>query len=287
MNPSLKRALHWAGRIISLAGIVYVGLRLNAYGAQLDFSPFDLFTWIFLSGSALVYGGANVLLALAWWNLLAHFGATVDRIQAVKIYGLTQPAKYVPGNIMHLAGRQAMGMSGGIAGWSLAKSSVWELGLILMAGVFFSLLVLPQILPMVTAPIAFSAFAAAALLMTAGLRRKISPAVARAFGFYVAFLMVSGMVFAGLLAVLPGLIPLSPFPYLTFCGAFIVAWVAGLVTPGAPAGLGVRELVLVTLLGGLVQEGDLLVAVLLSRAVTVVGDLLFFLVCQGLVKSRV
>ena len=50
------------------------------------------------------------------------------------------------------------------------------------------------------------------------------------------------------------------------------------MTPGAPGGLGVREAVLVTLLTGAVlgPSESLLVAVLL-RAVTIAGDLLFFL----------
>ena len=33
-----------------------------------------------------------------------------------------------------------------------------------------------------------------------------------------------------------------------FTGAYVIAWLAGLVTPGAPAGVGVRELVMYALL---------------------------------------
>ena len=61
-----------------------------------------------------------------------------------------------------------------------------------------------------------------------------------------------------------------------------MAWLAGLLTPGAPAGIGVRELVLVLLLKGIVPEAELLLAVLLSRLVTVGGDLLFYLVAMAI-----
>lgn len=50
-----------------------------------------------------------------------------------------------------------------------------------------------------------------------------------------------------------------------------------MVTPGAPAGVGVRELVLLLLLKGLAADTDLIMAVLLGRLVTVIGDLLFFM----------
>ena len=58
-------------------------------------------------------------------------------------------------------------------------------------------------------------------------------------------------------------------------GAYVLAWLAGLVTPGAPAGVGVRELVLLALLKGSVGQTELLLAVLLGRLVTVGGDVAF------------
>jgi hypothetical protein len=57
---------------------------------------------------------------------------------------------------------------------------------------------------------------------------------------------------------------------------FIIAWLIGFATPGSPAGLGVREAVLITLLDSPSIEDTLLVAVLISRIVTVLGDMLFF-----------
>jgi uncharacterized membrane protein YbhN (UPF0104 family) len=69
------------------------------------------------------------------------------------------------------------------------------------------------------------------------------------------------------------------------CSAYVVAWLIGLVTPGAPAGVGVRELILVFLLQGLVGESELLLTVVLGRVVTVTGDFLFFLV-SWLLKQR-
>ncbi len=277
MSPRLKQSLHWVGSVLAIAGIVFIAFRLNDYSSQLDLSRFDAFTWTVVAVYAVIYGLANIMLALAWWNLLDYFGATTSKLWSVRVYGLTQLAKYVPGNIMHFASRQAMGLAVDIPGWSLVKSSVWELGLISIAGALFSILVLPQFLPIVTAPMVLTMYVGILLIIMLGLKRHVSLSVARAFGCYIVFLIISGMVFVGVLALLGGESSIDPWHVILYCSAFVVAWLVGLVTPGAPAGVGVRELVLVVLLRGLVLESDLLLAVLLSRLVTIGGDVLFFL----------
>jgi hypothetical protein len=251
---------------------------MHEYSAQLDFTRFDLLAWTILMVFVIAYGLASIMLALAWWNLLTHFGATTPQLWAVRVYGLTQLAKYVPGNIMHLASRQAMGMAGGVRGWPLAKSSMWELGLISVTGSLFFVLALPQFLPDVSSTMATVAFVVVFIIMVSGLTKFVGSQAARAVWLYTSFLIVSGMLFVGLLVLLMGGSEIAHSQVLPFCGAFVVAWLVGLVTPGAPAGVGVRELVLMALLKGLVPEDDLLMAVLLSRVVTVGGDGLFFLV---------
>lgn len=276
MNPSVKRILHWAGSTLTIIGIVFVALRLNDYRTQIDFSYFDGLTLSVATGLALIYGIANILLALAWRDLLIHFGYTIQPLCAIRIYGLTQLAKYVPGNIMHLVSRQAMGLAAGIGGWQLAKASVWELGLLSITGTFFGVLVLPKIFSIITTPMAVAGFIAVLFLTTIVAKQVIGLTIARVIVLYAIFLTISGMLFAGFLFLLTGksFITIQVFPY---CGAFVLAWLAGLITPGAPAGIGVRELVLMKILGGSVSEIDLLLTILTIRVVTVSGDLLFFL----------
>jgi uncharacterized membrane protein YbhN (UPF0104 family) len=56
----------------------------------------------------------------------------------------------------------------------------------------------------------------------------------------------------------------------------VLAWLLGLITPGAPAGVGVRELVLLGLLSSFVPQSTILLATVVGRLVTIGGDLLFF-----------
>ncbi len=229
---------------------------------------------------------ANVLLVRAWWHLLAYFDITVERRWATNAFGIAQLAKYVPGNIFHLAGRQALGMAVGLPGLALAKSVMWELGLFACSGAFFGCLAAALIwadLSGAILPVSFFAISSGAV---AALRRFWSPAIGSAFACQIFFLTISSAVFVGALA-LSAPLSVTFSTYVAICAAYVIAWLAGLVTPGAPAGVGVRELVLLFLLKGMVDESDLLLAVVLGRVVTVLGDFLFFVYAYFSPKTTV
>jgi len=52
----------------------------------------------------------------------------------------------------------------------------------------------------------------------------------------------------------------------------MLSWVAGFLTPGAPSGLGVREVVLLMFMGSTLNEGILISAMVMHRMLTVMGD---------------
>jgi len=280
LKITINKILNWAGSLLAIAGIVFVSIRLKEYSSQLDCSRLDVFLWSAMFGLSLVYCLINILLALAWQNILKYFNSDTTKLWAIKIYGLTQIAKYVPGNIMHLASRQAMGLSAGIGGWQLAKTSVWEHLILSVAGISYSIWIIPLFLPIVTTPITIVCFTAVVIIMMLVLNRYMSIEITRAFTLHTLFLTVSGMIFVSMLALLIKNEPITASQIFFFFGSFIIAWLAGLLTPGAPAGVGVREFILLLLLKGQIQETDLLLAVLLSRVITVTGDLLFFLLAS-------
>jgi uncharacterized membrane protein YbhN (UPF0104 family) len=95
-------------------------------------------------------------------------------------------------------------------------------------------------------------------------------------GQYAVFLMIAGLIFVGTLAVITGRVGWDPAVILPLCGAYAIAWLAGVATPGAPAGIGVREFVLLYLLSGVASDPEMTLAVILARVVNMAGDTLFF-----------
>lgn len=267
-----------------MAGIVFVGFRLHSYWGSLDKSRLDAATLLVSIGLAIIYAASNIFLAWSWKELLAHLKAPLPWQTSIKIYGVSQLARYLPGNIFHLAGRQALGMAAGISASALAKSTVLELGLIAFAGALFLALVLPvfwQGLPIASGLLLWSAMLAIAAI---GLNKVWGCHIKKAFLLQVLFLSVSGVVFVVLVERLSGQ-HVRPSLWMMAGGAYVVAWLVGLVTPGAPAGVGVREMVLIFLLGHAIPETELLPAVVVSRLVTVAGDVLFF-IGAGVLKSQ-
>ena len=266
----ISQSLRWIGLLLSLVALAFIALRFRHYSSQLaDFDLSDRAALALLVMAA-VYGLANLALAEAWRKLLQHLGERRAFSWAFRVYGLSQLAKYVPGNVFHLASRQVIGMADGVSMGRMAKSVAWELGTISLAAATYSVFLL---LPGETLYAAL-VFAAVIAASTESLRRLISGPVATAFLLYQLLLLVSGILFFLVLTLVAPHISVNA---ATVCGAYVVAWLVGMLTPGAPAGLGVREVFLYGILQSTISQADLLIAVALGRLVTVGGDLLFYL----------
>ena len=136
-------AFRWLGLLISVVALGFIALRfreLDQESIELDLSAGVVFLLVSLAS---VYAAANLPLAAAWQNLLAHLGERRPFRWAFRVYGLSQLGKYIPGNVFHLAARQAIGMAEGVAPARLAKSALWELGTIATAALSFAILILP------------------------------------------------------------------------------------------------------------------------------------------------
>lgn len=274
-SSRIKRWGQTISTLLALTGCFFVVLKISEHSEQLDFSRFDAGVWSGLLLLALSYGASNALLARAWWHLLRHFSLQPPWNRTLQIYGLSQINKYIPGNVFHLAGRQALGMTAGMPGRPLAQSTLLELVLLATLGLLYGALAIPL------ASTGLSVGNAIALwgLLLAGSFFTLywigAVSIAVAAIWQAGFLVISGSVFVAVLLI-SGPVSAAASWLPAVCGAYVLAWLAGLVTPGAPAGVGVREAVLLLALGGLFAPADLLAAIVLGRAVTASGDLLFY-----------
>jgi uncharacterized membrane protein YbhN (UPF0104 family) len=68
----------------------------------------------------------------------------------------------------------------------------------------------------------------------------------------------------------------GPTPLSLSVAVFAAAWIAGLATPGAPGGIGVRETVITLGLAPVLGGGVALSVALLHRGASVIGDVISF-----------
>ncbi|MEA2120100.1 hypothetical protein [Halovibrio sp. HP20-50] len=273
-SPTFKRSLHLMGSVIAVASLYFVGRRLYQYRHDIDLDLLTPGLSVGLLALCGVIAAANVCLALAWHTLLRHQLLNVSLRWSVLTYGVSQLAKYIPGNIAHLAGRQVLAVAAGLPGWQLARVMAVELGVQAIAATVFAVLIVPLVWPALPIWVALLGWMVALGVMGWGAGR-FSRALTQALIWNWLFLLVSAGVFVAILLVL---MPESlTFTLVVAAGSsFIVAWLIGFVTPGAPAGVGVREIILLTLLGSYLPEQGLILAVVLARLVTLGGDIVYF-----------
>jgi hypothetical protein len=270
-----KSILNVLGILIALIGMGFVVNRIVVYQNQLNWSNFSEKTIAILILMIFVYGCANILLALAWQNILMELGITISFSQAMQIYGKSQLAKYVPGNVFQFAGRQALGVANNLPNRPLALSIFWELGWLgASGGIFFflSLSLISNNFPFIVCLILF-VFILCIFFWIA--RHFFSIRIAHAAILYVLFHFIAGSAFVIILSNF--VVPLQFPGYVSVGGAYVIAWLLGMITPGVPGGVGIREMVLFWFLHGTIVPGDLLITIILSRIVTIGGDVLFFI----------
>jgi hypothetical protein len=278
----LKKNLNLIGSGITILAVIFLLFRLKSLSNNYELFAVDRHMVMLLVGLSVMYATANIFLVLAWHGILLNFNQHITLLWAISAYGRSQLSKYIPGNVFQFLGRQAFGMSAGIKAKVLAKSMLIELILLSLAAICFSCLILPSLIP------GFGIFKALLLMflmvssISYAIKVRLSTIVLVSFFYQFFFLVISGSIFLILLTNQPSL-ALHDFTYYPIIlSVYVIAWLIGLYTPGAPAGLGIRELALIFMLGVLFSESDILQAVLLVRFVNITGDFLFFLVAYSI-----
>lgn len=279
LPPGLKAWARRAGLLAVAALTLWFAMRLAAAdwaGAGLQLTP-ALFGALGLA--ALLYGALGLLLAFAWARLVAVYGGAPSG--QARVHALSQALKYLPGNVVHLAGRHVAARRRGVTDRALLAAGGSEAGLLIMAAALVGLLAAPSFAGALAArasgwTIVLPGAALLALLVAGALawRRRFgrfAPALAGVLGLYLLFFLGCGGVAVVLLV---GLGDAAGPALALLTGTLAIAWAAGFVTPGAPAGLGVREAVLVLALGPALGEPAALALAALYRLATLCGDLL-------------
>jgi uncharacterized membrane protein YbhN (UPF0104 family) len=196
----------------------------------------------------------------------------------MKIGLVAQIGKYLPGNVAHYFGRAALAKTAGVTLTSSGLSTLVEVACALVA----ASLLAPSVLfagthlgaAVLLVPVLIAVAVILAISMTVrGKFATRTEAVSYPFFAAASLAITISLLLSGLSAYCVFVSLSAPvIPWWHVVGAFALAWLAGLLTPGAPGGLGVRESVFVGLLGPQVGLAAALAAALLHRLVTAVVD---------------
>jgi uncharacterized membrane protein YbhN (UPF0104 family) len=279
---------------LSVAAMVWVTAGLVRGLHQLELSVSAGQAISALAGAGLLYAVLTFVLATAWWWLLGLYDSRPRLLAAYAIWARTQIAKYLPGNILHYAGRHVLGYRSGLSHAGLVAAGVLETVSTALAALLVAVVTvapetldgagLPRLVwwvPVVLGLIAFWPLADRILRRLPATRgsmerspppsfRRLLVLLVPALALHLVFFCGTGLLF---FAVLRLGWPAEPVAAGRVVGLFALAWLAGTAMPGAPGGLGVREAIIVLLLGPSIGHANASAAALALRAVTLTGDL--------------
>jgi hypothetical protein len=285
--------------IVGLLFVLYVVRALHGHDLSVYATPRAALGIVL---AAIMWSCIAPLMALAWRHLLLGLGVCESRRELFGIIGITQLAKYVPGNVGQYVGRVGMSLAHGLPARALAATLVIETLLMIAsaviigvgAGAFsrFGTEVVRRYAPQLWLIALLAALAVAGLW---GCRRMASillqrfapqhapmlsgalsprlPALSAAFALYCVMYVGMGV---GLILLASMMLPRTPLDPWLLISACALAWVVGFVTPGAPGGLGVREALLVVMLAPIFTAASASILVIALRMATILADVFCF-----------
>ena len=292
------------GIIITIISVMYVGYIWYTNWQKITQQSFllDNLFWIFLS--LLFYLGISYFLPLGWITILKTFGVRITFNDSMAIYGKSQIAKYVPGNIFHFLGRHMLSKKYNIENGIIINGIFLEIAtqafVSILIGLFASLFLKISNISFLKPTYYIIIFSTLfILLITFAILFKffkpfkvwviknklIVPLKDLKPGYIISHYLLVFIIYF-FYTILNGIV----FWFLSYnfwgysfdlifiiIGAYTISWLIGFITPGAPGGLGVREAVLILILTPYISGARALILALLFRLITILADLLFFL----------
>ena len=299
INTALKYTWKAAGYGIVLLSVWFIVRRFSGPEFVSLFSGMPVSVFLLMGLFLFFYSLCNFLPAISWALFLKALQPELRKFSsAVGLYLRSGIVKYLPGNVFHFAGRHVMGRGLGVQQGDILKANVLEVGgILLCAGCIIVLSLIGGSLVIPGNSVIASNLNAAAWIIITGavvgsislfhekvrgfLRRFISPAQWRSYVavllLYMAFFAVTGAVLQGIMVSVSQPAVFRFDDTALFIAVFSLSWIAGFIIPGAPGGLGVREFIILLMLGPGYGETPALSAALLLRIITVGGDVLSFL----------
>ena len=308
----MKKYFYWIGIGLSIVLASYFFYftisTLKNYNIQVYITPNLILSII---SAALLYSLCIPISGWAWHILLRGMGVTWKPEKLSAIMGVTQIAKYIPGNIGQHIGRAALTLAKGMSVGAYTGSVLIETALAMSASFFvgiFFILISPApsshilveyraTLFLIAIGLALCTIALPWLILKInkftqhqffGMKWQIqeitSPgytAIGLAFFGYCLNYAVIGLGLWLISLVVDGNIQ---FDYFYLTAVFALSWLLGFITPGAPAGLGVREGIMALLLSGAGPSDAVLLMIAAMRFATIAGDGFTFIVAVNYIR---
>jgi hypothetical protein len=248
--------------------------------AQIQISPQG---WVYLGSAIGVTLLAHIWTGWVWSWIFQTLNQKVSSFWAIRVYLKTNIAKYIPGNVWHYYGRIRLATDADIPTSIATLSVLLEPLLLAAAALIVALVGTPQNRLLQVFSLAVVLIAIHPLILNQGLKlvsklknkgndvKKIDHYPFLPLLGELGFLGLRG---AGFVLTFWALHPVNFSQIPILISSFSLAWLLGLVVPGAPGGIGVFEATAIALLGSLFSPGLILSVVALYRLISILAEVM-------------
>jgi uncharacterized membrane protein YbhN (UPF0104 family) len=284
--------MKYKGYLKYLFGIVIVYFLIaRLYGLSSSIASYEVVLdyWFLCVALGLLLFSISIM-TFNWYKILRFFGVKIRRKAAFSAMAKTLLAKYVPGSVWHLVGRmevvKELGISRSVTGLSLVIEIImnvlatFSLAFVFLVSNFFVpyyALVVVVFMIVLLHPSVIRLFIRMICFVT---RRKIvvmELGYRKLFELYVLYLIRWAIVGVGFAFLVRAVYVVSFIDFWFLAGVFCLSWVLGFLVLFSPAGLGVREVVMVGLLVLVIPEYYAILISLVARLWWFVGEIVFTL----------
>lgn len=306
INSKIKIIWTIIGNILLIISFIFIIYRIVQY--KIDFSllasPFVILGLFF---SAFIFGSSIFLTSFNFhWLLSVLSNVRIEKKLTVNIYCTSNLYKYLPGNVFQFVGRNRLALENDkLSHTNVAIASLLDNIFLCIAALIITVLCVFNFftvyITQIKIPVFFfiitSALFISCIIFLLVFRKRIKIrttnvihslknlkiiSLSQLLLICILRLLVVTFTFIITLFLLGQFFDLELI--LKTTGLFVLSWVAGFLTPGAPAGLGIREAILIMFLGNSLNINILLPAAVIHRVVCIVGDIFAFVFGIGYFK---
>jgi len=288
------------GKLLMVASLVFIVRHIMQH--DVDFSVLaSPFVILGLLLTAVIFGLGIAFTGLNFkWFIANITGISVNSKLVVKVYCASNLYKYLPGSVMYLIGRNRIAFEAKEVSHSqIAFATVLEGTFMLLSAIviiavsvsdeavyFLRRVTIPSFVWMIAGGVALACVALAIIFrrrmrvwrenFSDSMRNFKYVSRLKRLGTCLFIILVLAFTYLATLILLGQQVTLGMVP--TVIGLYLLAWIAGFLTPGAAGGMGVREVVLLMFLGYQLNPAIVLPSAIVHRLLTIVGDVVGYVV---------
>lgn len=299
MNNKIFKYAGYAITFIAFIFIVkaFMSMKIDVKYIKSPISAIVLGVLLSIGYVAIVY-----ISSYAWKTTLEFINkGKIPFHEILTVYSKSNIGKYVPGNVMQFAGRNILAGKLGFKQLDITFCSIIEIGMLLATDCILSLIfamksfksILKDVFYKIHPGMLYGIVIVVIIIVTVVIWLLITKStiiknykhfftkgflvlLCKLFCIYSITLIIPGIFLVLILQLVLGASISLPISLIIISG-YTISWVLGFVVPGAPGGIGIRESIMLLMLGPIFTNNIVLLAAILLRITSTVGDILAFL----------